>query len=114
MRPPGDRSHLERLVQALSVEEGIAAERLRRWVSTQVLLGAMGRDDDDEREFLLKGGVAMELPLRLRARATRDVDIIVPPKENADLVETLQSRLRLPARESHDHSSCGRLTTRTA
>jgi hypothetical protein len=32
--PPGDRSHLERLIQALSIEEGIAADRLRRWVST--------------------------------------------------------------------------------
>jgi hypothetical protein len=59
--PPGDRSHLERLVQELSVEEGIAADRLRRWVSTQVLLGALARDDDDEHKFLLKGGVAMEL-----------------------------------------------------
>jgi len=45
-RAPGDRSHLERLVQALSVEEGIAADRLRRWVSTQVLLGAIARGAD--------------------------------------------------------------------
>jgi hypothetical protein len=82
-RPPGNRSHLERLVQALSVEEGIAADRLRRWVSAQVLLGALGRDDDDVRRFLLKGGVAMELRLRLRARATRDVDILVLVEEKA-------------------------------
>jgi len=87
-RPPGDRSHLERLVQALSVEEGIAADRLRRWVSVQVLLGALGRDDDDERRFLLKGGVAMELRLRLRARATRDVDILVLPEDEAELLDT--------------------------
>jgi hypothetical protein len=95
-RPPGDRSHLERLVQALSVEEGIAADRLRRWVSTQVLLGALGRGDADERRFLLKGGVAMELRLRLRARATRDVDIVVLPAEEADLIDTLQDALEKP------------------
>jgi Nucleotidyl transferase AbiEii toxin, Type IV TA system len=96
-RPPGNRSHLERLVQALSVEEGIAADRLRRWVSVQVLLGALGRDDDDdERRFLLKGGVAMELRLRLRARATRDVDILVLTDEEADLIETLQDALEEP------------------
>jgi hypothetical protein len=96
-RPPGNRSHLERLVQALSVEEGIAADRLRRWVSAQGLLGALGRDDDDdERRFLLKGGVAMELRLRLRARATRDVDILVLTDEEADLIETLQDALEEP------------------
>jgi hypothetical protein len=95
-RPPGDRSHLEQLVQALSVEEGIAADRLRRWVSVQVLLGALGRDDDDERRFLLKGGVAMELRLRLRARATRDVDILVLPEDEADLTDTLRDALEEP------------------
>jgi nucleotidyltransferase AbiEii toxin of type IV toxin-antitoxin system len=97
-RPPGDRSHLERLVQELSVEEGIAADRLRRWVSTQILLGALARreDDDDERRFLLKGGVAMELRLRLRARATKDVDIIVIPDEDGDVIDALQEALEEP------------------
>jgi hypothetical protein len=95
-RPPGDRSHLERLVQELSVEEGIAADRLRRWVSTQVLLGALARRDDDDRRFLLKGGVAMELRLRLRARATKDVDIIVIPDEDGDVIDALQEALEEP------------------
>jgi hypothetical protein len=96
-RPPADRSHLERLVQELSVEEGIAADRLRRWVSTQVLLGALARHDDDgERKFLLKGGVAMELRLRLRARATRDVDIIVIPDKAGDIIDALQEALENP------------------
>jgi len=96
-RPPGkapsDRSHLERLVQALSVEEGIAADRLRRWVSAQVLLGALSRDSDDRRRFLLKGGVAMELRLRLRARATKDIDIVVFAETEDDLIDTLQTAL---------------------
>ncbi len=96
-RPPGkapsDRSHLERLVQALSVEEGIAADRLRRWVSAQVLLGALSRDGDDRRRFLLKGGVAMELRLRLRARATKDIDIVVFAETGDDLIDTLQAAL---------------------
>jgi hypothetical protein len=50
-RTPADRSHLERLVQALSVEQGIAADRLRRWVSTMVLLGGLERVGDDEHRF---------------------------------------------------------------
>ncbi len=95
-RAPGDRSHLERLVQALSVEQGIAADRLRRWVSTMVLLGALERVGDDEHRFLLKGGVAMELRLRLRARATKDVDIIVICDADADIVDLLQDALEEP------------------
>lgn len=95
-RAPGDRSHLERLVQALSVEQGIAADRLRRWVSTMVLLGALERVGDDEHRFLLKGGVAMELRLRLRARATKDIDIVVIPDGEADIVELLQDALEEP------------------
>jgi len=94
--PPGDRSHLERLIQALSIEEGIAADRLRRWVSTQVLLGALARGDDDERRFLLKGGVAMELRLRLRARATKDIDVIVIPDGEDDLIDALRIALQEP------------------
>jgi hypothetical protein len=87
---------LERLVQALSVDEGIAADRLRRWVSTMILLGALGRVGDDAHRFLLKGGVAMELRLRLRARATKDIDIIVIPDRNADILEVLQDALDEP------------------
>jgi hypothetical protein len=93
---PGDRSHLEQLVQTLSVERGIAADRLRRWVSTMVLLGAHERVGDDGHRFLLKGGVTIELRPRLRARATGDVDIIVVCDGEADVVEVLQDALEEP------------------
>lgn len=83
-------------MQALSVEQGIAAERLRRWVSTMVLLGALARLDDDGHRFLLKGGVAIQLRLRLRARTTKDVDIIVIPDGNADIVDALEDTLAQP------------------
>jgi len=95
-RAPGDRSHLERLVQALSVEQGIAADRLRRWVSTTVLIGALERVGNDGHRFLLKGGVAIELRLRLRARATKDVDIIVACNGDAEIVEVLREALSEP------------------
>jgi hypothetical protein len=95
-RAPGDRSHLERLIQALSVEQAVAAERLRRWVSTIVLLGALERGGDDQHRFLLKGGAAIELRFKLRARATRDVDIMVVPAGDADLLDALQDALAEP------------------
>jgi hypothetical protein len=87
---------LERLVRALSVQEGIAADRLRRWVSTMILLGALERLTDDEHRFLLKGGVAIELRLKLRARATKDVDIIVIPEGDAHAVDMLEDALQDP------------------
>ena len=83
-------------MQAVSVDQGIAADRLRRWVSTMILLGALGRAGDDAHRFLLKGGVALELRLRLRARATKDVDIIVTPDRSADILEVLQEALEEP------------------
>jgi hypothetical protein len=95
-RAPGDRSHLERLVQALSAEEGVATERMRRWVSTMALLSALERVGGDQDRFLLKGGVALELRFKLRARATRDVDIIVTPHGDADLVDALEDALAEP------------------
>jgi len=93
---PGDRSHLERMVQALSVEQSVAADRLRRWVSTMVLLGALERAGEDGHRFLLKGGVAIELRLRLRARATKDVDLIVVCEQREELVEVLRDALEQP------------------
>jgi hypothetical protein len=95
-RAPGDRSHLERLVQALSVQEGIAADRLRRWVSTMILLGALERLGDNQHRFVLKGGVAIELRFKLRARATKDIDIIVIPDGEADVVDALEDALADP------------------
>lgn len=94
-RAPGDRPHLERLVQALSAEEGVATERMRRWVSTMALLSALERVGGYQDRFLLKGGVALELRFKLRARATRDVDLIVTPHGDADLV--LRLRMRSPS-----------------
>ncbi len=95
-RAPGNRSHLERLVRTMSQEQGVAADRMRRWVSTMVLLGALERMSDDEHRFLLKGGVAMELRLHLQARATKDTDVIVVPAAGVSIVDALRDTLAEP------------------
>ena len=50
--------------------------RIRNWISFMVLAGALERAQDAEGApaFVVKGGVALELRLRLRARATKDFD----------------------------------------
>lgn len=83
-------------MRALSAEEGVATERMRRWVSTMALLSALERVGGDQDRFLLKGGVALELRFKLRARATRDVDLIVTPHGDADLVDALEDALAEP------------------
>jgi hypothetical protein len=72
------KSHLEQLIGRHSRESGIATDRVRRWVSTMALLGALERAAPDHAppRFLLKGGVAIELRVRTGARATKDVDVV--------------------------------------
>jgi len=75
-RLPGDRGHLHRLVNDRAGEAGVPPGRLQRWLNAMVVAALLDRvrDEDDEPIFLLKGGVAMELRLRLRARTTKDYD----------------------------------------
>lgn len=78
-RPEGvpiQKAHLERLVAHYGKLSGIAPARVRHWLSVMVLLGALDRVRESDPVFLLKGGVAIELRLRNRARATKDVDLI--------------------------------------
>lgn len=72
-RLPGNVSHLQRLIGATAAERGMPERRLQRWLNAMVVTAVLDRvrDEDDEPIFLLKGGVAMELRLQLRARDER-------------------------------------------
>lgn len=75
--PPAARSHLERLIGHYAGLTGVAPDRIRRWVSVMVLLGALDRVGEEEMpRFVLKGGIAIELRFRTDARATKDVDLV--------------------------------------
>ena len=69
-RTPSQVGHLERLLQSYGRATGMAPNRLRRWMTMMVMIGALDRvqADPDEPLFLVKGGVAMELRLRQGAR----------------------------------------------
>jgi hypothetical protein len=72
-KAPHSVSVIERWVGEDAREQGILVGRLQRWVQFMVLLAALDRvrDGRDDPLFLLKGGTAMELRLRLRARTTQ-------------------------------------------
>lgn len=94
------KSHLERLIGRYGREESLAIGRVRRWVSTMALLGALERVEQPGGgpRFVLKGGVAIELRLRTGARATQDVDMIFRGP-NAELTEALDTAFAQPYRD---------------
>lgn len=75
-RPPHSTNVLERWVGEHSRAQGIAVKRVQRWIWFMIIIAVLDtiRDEDGEPLFLIKGGVALELRLRLTARATTDVD----------------------------------------
>jgi hypothetical protein len=91
------KSHLEQLIGVHSRESGVATDRVRRWVSTMALLGALDRAAPDHASprFLLKGGVAIELRVRTGARATKDVDVVFSG-EPGELLDALDAAFAEP------------------
>ena len=91
--PPPSAGVLARHAQAYAREIGVAEGRVRAWVAYMIMAGALetaaGRDGP---RFIVKGGVALELRLRDRARATKDIDVVLRDDE-ADLAEALEQAL---------------------
>jgi Nucleotidyl transferase AbiEii toxin, Type IV TA system len=95
-RTPSRHSHLERLLGDYSKAHGVAPDRMRRWISTITLIGALDRvRDGEESRFLVKGGVSMELRLGLGARSTQDVDFVFRGR-TTELLDALQEAFKQP------------------
>lgn len=91
--PPSSAGRLGKLVLAYATESGVADGRVRKWISFMVIGGALERaGKGDNHPFTIKGGVALELRLRTKARATKDLDLIVNHPE-ADLLRELDGAL---------------------
>jgi hypothetical protein len=74
--PPKNRRALEQRLRNVIADTQLQ-QRARRQLSYVALSAALmrhARDQHDEPLFLIKGGVAVELLLGLRARATKDLD----------------------------------------
>ncbi len=75
---------------------GIAADRARRWLSVVSFAGALETVSASEGpRFLIKGGTAMELRLGLRARTTKDVDVVFRGEPDA-MLEALEEAFEQP------------------
>lgn len=94
--PPSKRAHLERLIEQYARTNGLAADRTRRWLSVMALIGTLDNVAIDETpRFLIKGGVSIELRLGLRARATKDVDVVFCGPHD-ELLDALEEALQRP------------------
>ena len=84
---PRPVERLEKTLARVAREQGLAQERLRRWVSFLALCGVLERAVSEGilDDYYLKGGVAMELRYAEAARATKDIDIGVSGKREERL-----------------------------
>jgi hypothetical protein len=84
---------LAKYVLAYARASNLAEGRVRSWISYMVTAGMLERATTaSEPPFVIKGGVALELRLRDRARATKDLDVALH-HPNADLATTLERAL---------------------
>jgi hypothetical protein len=92
--PPPSAGVLGKLVRLHARGTGVAEGRVRAWLAYMMLLGRLEqqRVEGTGRRFTLKGGVALELRLRDRARATKDIDLVLHD-ENADLADMFDQAL---------------------
>lgn len=94
---PGDVSHLQRLIGDHAADRGMPPARLQRWLNAMIVTAVLDqvRDEDGEPIFLLKGGLALELRLQLRARATGDYDAAFRARAE-EVIDRLDEALAVP------------------
>lgn len=76
-----------------ATEEGVNLDRLRKRVAFERFLARLFKHSPSR--WVLKGGYALELRLGGRARATRDIDLDLPPPPVEDLLDELQEATEL-------------------
>lgn len=89
--PPPSAGVLGKYARAYAEELGVGEGRVRTWIAYMILAGVLERSANAPHgyRFTVKGGVALELRLRERARATRDIDLVLHGSD-VELVRALE------------------------
>jgi Nucleotidyl transferase AbiEii toxin, Type IV TA system len=92
--PPPSVGVLAKYAQAYAREAGVTEGRVRAWLAYMVLAGILERfaGENNGYQFTIKGGVALELRLKDRARATKDIDLVLHDSV-ADLARAFERAL---------------------
>lgn len=98
-RPPPSAGVLARYARAYAKELGVSEARVRAWIAYMILAGILERASEcaDGYRFTVKGGVALELRLKDRARATKDIDLVLHHNESG-LARALEQAIDTGAR----------------
>jgi hypothetical protein len=93
---PQPPERLEKVLARVARDQGLDQERLRRWVSFLAICGVLERATSEGflGGYYLKGGVAMELRFAQRARATKDLDIVLDG-DRRTRIQSLEQTLKL-------------------
>lgn len=98
--PQAFRTALEARLRNIARQQGTDLQRVQRRVAFERLLARLFAGEDPP--WLLKGGYALELRLRDRARSTLDLDLSVPDPERLLLPAAGGEVVRL-AMQVHEH-----------
>lgn len=92
---PHSKSTLDRWVYEFASEHDLVQKRVREWISYMILASKLEQTSSTARgaTFVIKGGVALEMRLRDRARATVDLDLIVDGPHIDDVVAALRDAM---------------------
>lgn len=94
-KPPHSARVLSKWVDTYARERELTPKRVRDWISYMILGGRLEQvsASADGPRFTIKGAVALEMRLPNRARATKDIDLVVDETEGQDLARVLREAL---------------------
>lgn len=92
---PSSARILTRRVDAHAREHGLPPKRVRDWISYMILCGKLERASPTSEgpRFMIKGAVAIEMRLPAKARATKDIDLVVEDPGDRELTAALRDAL---------------------
>ena len=93
--PPTSVRVLTKRVDAYARERGLTPRRVRDWISYMIVGGRLEGASAiaDGPRFTIKGAVAIEMRLPSKARATKDIDLVVDDLAGTDLTVALRDAL---------------------
>ena len=95
-KPPHSARVLSTWVEAYARDRGLAPKRVRDWISYMIIGGQLEEVSSSSAgaRFTIKGAVALEMRLPERARATKDIDLVIDGADEDDLAAVLRGALR--------------------
>ncbi len=95
-KPPHSARVLSTWVDAHARDRGLAPKRVRDWISYMVIGGRLEEVSSSSAgaRFTIKGAVALEMRLPERARATKDIDLVIDGADEDDLAAVLREALK--------------------